>query len=442
MRTSTLLLTLLAAAATVPTPARAAPGTTAPAPCASCPLPLVPRELLVTELAVLQSKADLSLRRVLTRLASESGDPAASADTLYRQLWIEDAPSLDALVLIAAVNRFDLAPRDGRDCGEARLIYGFRPITGGPPEATVAVDTVITNPSPAAGLTACAPIQRAWGNIPAALSASEEAKLLEQIYFLGVTGVPPAISLAGFVSDAPAGRRGRIDVGRRTSTTWSWRELEASRSCTHAGCNFAWVPTAPVGALAPTAFDPTDISPSANAFRAYFVGQRPYLEAGDARCLSYGSFDRRFATTTSRASLSEPSYVAHFAKQAQSTFGDTLAASTVLGTITPPQIVMRAEALSCAGCHGNSSSADLGGGVYWPNALDGTHIGMDTEPGARGPRYVVSEALREVFLPERARVLREFFADLSTASSIVIPPAQGCPLVLDAAAPLTGRRPH
>lgn len=441
MRASALLLTLLSALA-VPTTTWAGEPL---APCAACPITMHPRELLVTELSVLQGNTDLSLRRVLARLASQSGDPTASADTLYRRLWTDDAPSLDTLVPIAAVNRFDLAPHNGRDCGEARLIYGFRPITGGPPEVTVAIDAVIANPSPACGLAACAAIQRAWAGIPAAVSANEEARLLEQLYFQGVAGFPPAISLAGFVPDSSQARRGRIDVGRRRHTTWSWREFEASRSCQNTGCTFAWVPTTPVGALEPSYFDPTNTSPVAAAFRSYFVSQRPRLEASDTRCLSFGSFDRRYATTTIRASLLEPSYVAYFAKQGRSPFSDALAASSVPRTITPQQLVLRAEALSCQGCHSHSSSADLGGGLYWPNALDGTHIGMDTEPGVHGPRYVVSEAVRELFLPERARILREFFADLDPTMDcpgVSIPPPPGCRLVIEAAAPLTGRRPH
>ncbi len=77
-------------------------------------------------------------------------------------------------------------------------------------------------------------------------------------------------------------------------------------------------------------------------------------------------------------------------------------------TLTPDNMVARAQALSCAGCHQLSNGANLGGGIIWPNSLRFVHISEQTEPGPDGLRHRISPALNTTFLPHRKAVLETF----------------------------------
>ena len=79
---------------------------------------------------------------------------------------------------------------------------------------------------------------------------------------------------------------------------------------------------------------------------------------------------------------------------------------TTLGSaLTPDDVVARAQALSCAGCHKLSSGAALGGGLNWPASLGFTHVTeRQTEVVGGETRYVLSDALRLQFLPARKAI--------------------------------------
>jgi hypothetical protein len=87
-------------------------------------------------------------------------------------------------------------------------------------------------------------------------------------------------------------------------------------------------------------------------------------------------------------------------------------------TLTPADIVSRAQTQSCAGCHHISVGAQLGGGVGpWPATLGPTGFQFtheqlappfDLSGGADGPRYQISDALKNVFLPFRKHIIETF----------------------------------
>lgn len=76
-------------------------------------------------------------------------------------------------------------------------------------------------------------------------------------------------------------------------------------------------------------------------------------------------------------------------------------------------VVQRAQTQTCAGCHAISDFAPLGGGLAWPPALGFVHVSERfTEQGPAGPRFEISPALREVFLPRRLAILSDFVGGL------------------------------
>ena len=78
-------------------------------------------------------------------------------------------------------------------------------------------------------------------------------------------------------------------------------------------------------------------------------------------------------------------------------------------TLSPTDVVRRANQLSCTGCHffrGNVSegngSAPLGVEFYQQISES------FTEPGEAGPRFTISGTMRDVFIPHRMEVLSNF----------------------------------
>jgi hypothetical protein len=76
--------------------------------------------------------------------------------------------------------------------------------------------------------------------------------------------------------------------------------------------------------------------------------------------------------------------------------------------LTPANIVARAQTLSCAGCHQLSNGASLGGGLTWPASAGFVHSTEFQEAGPDGPRFRISPALTDVFLPARSSTMRAF----------------------------------
>jgi hypothetical protein len=82
---------------------------------------------------------------------------------------------------------------------------------------------------------------------------------------------------------------------------------------------------------------------------------------------------------------------------------------TAIGsTLTPEQIVDRADTQNCIGCH--AVAGPMGEGVVFPLPLLGLqHVTEDApEAGELGQRYRISDAVRDVFIPHRMKILIDF----------------------------------
>ena len=77
--------------------------------------------------------------------------------------------------------------------------------------------------------------------------------------------------------------------------------------------------------------------------------------------------------------------------------------------LSPTDVVKRANQLSCTGCHFFRGNVSEGG--------DSAPLGVEfyqqisesfTEAGEAGPRFAISRTMREVFIPHRMEILRNF----------------------------------
>ena len=333
-------------------------------------------------------------------------------------------------VPIALTNRFDLAPTDGANCGEYRIIYAKNSgITNTTNRNLVIFEAVLPNPDPSAGLAACRPVAQFWADLSSVDAAGERAARLQQFYFSGIPGFQPVITADHFgarlTSLGHATARGQIRSNQFMQSPWllrEWRLVVDNRGLTR---KLRMVPvtvkTNPWGA----SFNSASTDARSVSFRSELVEKTRQLAASSLMGISV-DVDDDFNTGQSVAQGAENNYGTHFAAGLSSdpSFSNAIAEElAAIGntTLTPRNVVDRALTQSCAGCHRLSDGAALGDGLVWPASpirfVHVSEVGGPTETGPDGPRWAISAGLRDVFLPHRRDVLLQYLAPPATLSS-------------------------
>ena len=82
--------------------------------------------------------------------------------------------------------------------------------------------------------------------------------------------------------------------------------------------------------------------------------------------------------------------------------------TSIGSTLTPEDIVHRAETQNCVGCH--FFPGPVGEGVQFPHSLDGIqHVTEDGfEPGDGSQRFPISTGMRDTYIPHRMKILIDF----------------------------------
>ena len=417
------------------------------------------RSLAVTEAAIL---ARFGFGRVMDQLVAQSGVPGLTARDLFQQWWdtqnpgpgLGRGPHCDDTVdasgtpllndfpyscrlegLLAAVdpfvdpennpeaylpiglsNRFDLAPADGSHCGEHRIVYARRAgIANLRQRNLVIIEAIMPNPHPQQGLKGCRKLAEHWAKLSALDDLEERADELEALYFAGIPGFPPVIHVDHLGQLGPGQVRTNqfiqegVDPG-----AWSLREFKLRRTCAADGsCSeLRFVPVTdklnPFGPL----FAP-GLHARADAFQTAFVAQTAALAADTLAEIDL-EVDDAFDTGQSQASGSDENrYLVQFGI-APSPLRAALEAelARLALPLLPEDLVARAQALSCAGCHRHSNGQPLGGGLVWPSSLGFTHVTeRETEIVDGSVAFRISPALVSAFLPKRKQVLEDYLAD-------------------------------
>ena len=434
-------------AAQAPHSERAGIGLLEPQPPANTLIVVDPRRsLAVTDQSIL---APFSLNAVMNQLVAQNGGTGFTSSQLFRQLWDtqnpapgqpdlaggahctdnggtlngfpypcrttegQQAPPMalinpSSYFPIGLFNRFDLAPADGANCGEYRIVYAKN--TASPGRNFIIFEAVLPNPRTDLKLEGCRPVAQFWANLSTNSSASSRSAALKSFYFTGLAGFSPVIHMNNYGNNSA--NAGQIRTNLFMQPLWLLREHQLKRSCpTSTTCTLKFVPatvkTNPFGNL----FNPTSTNPQAAAFQnTFFPSQVAALAVNNINTFSY-SVPNQFnvGQSDSQTSTAVDNYVAQFGT-GPSTFRNNIQAKlTAIGsTLTPDQIVARAQAQSCGGCHQRSNNASLGGGLTWPASGIFVHNLETTEAGPDGPRFKLSPALTGTFLPHRKAVLEAF----------------------------------
>ncbi len=415
------------------------------------------RSLFVTELDVLEQA--LSLEDVMTALADDVGNPNWGPLTMWKQLWdtqnresdhdlglgpncddrvnsdgeevINDFPiqcprnegievrfdpfdsTLDSFYKpIALVNRMDLAPLDGANCGEHRVVFA----RSGGSRNLIIFEAVLPNPDPGCGLEGCRKVARFWASLSRIDDPARRARALRHFYLRGFPsrGIEPVIRAAHFGPGAGQLRTNQFMSGSEDQT-WQLREFKLVQVCPIIGdCFPQFVPVTdkhnPSGEL----FGSNSSDPRAIPFKRHYLTQVRNLAKPDINSFFAAAPDR-FNAGQSNAQGIENDYPLHFGSSPR--FERTLARQLRwLGSpLTPDHLVRRSMALSCAGCHqlnNNPPANDLGEGVVWPASLGFVHVSeFQTEVINGSEQFVISPALEDVFIPHRERVFEDYLND-------------------------------
>ena len=402
--------------------------------------------MIITDLALLQG---FTFQRVLDQLVARSGVPNITSAQLFRQ-WFDTqnpkpgladpagphcddfmtdgSPSFNGLPRrcptfegalaatpftsgeyfpIALVNRFDQAPADGSNCGQFRLIFArAMPLQQ---RLHIIMEPVLRNPNPASGLAGCRAVAQFWAGLTNVDSQADRRAKLESFFFDGIAGMPPVIDPDNFTAASGGGIRTTQQGADHNPRMYQFR---LTKDCS-AACTLRMMPDVlqnmPIGRF----FDSASTMAGAPAFQDAFVAQVPNLAIRDVNEY-FMEIPRAFLMVESNPFDTEPAFIYRTPfdrnKVASPGFRNRIQEKlTAIGsTLTPELIVDRADTQNCVGCH--LAGGPVGEGVVFPRSIDAIQHITETAPevGEVGQRYRISDAVRDVFIPHRMKILIDF----------------------------------
>ena len=322
----------------------------------------------------------------------------------------------DEYIPLAILNRFDQTPADGSNCGQYRLI--FAKLSPNPLDRLHLIfEGVLPNPDPDAGIAACRPVAQFWADLTAENSVSERRARLEEFFFTGIEGFEPLIDPDHFSLAGRGGIRTLQNTAASRLTT-RFYQFRLAKRCDGGRCDLVAEPDVlenmPFGRF----FDATYDTPAARGFREAFIHNVAPLAIPDVNLYSM-SIPREFLMGESDPLDGELAfiYTIPFTRSESTAAGDAFEAriqaelKRVGSTLTPADVITRAETQSCVGCHFLFGS--VGDSISFPRAL-GTfeHVSEKlVENGEAGPRFAISPAMQNVFIPHRMEILRRFLTN-------------------------------
>jgi hypothetical protein len=391
----------------------------------TCPVPAIvtERSLAVTDPAIL---AKFSFKRVMTRI-NTNGKSSITPLRLYQD-WMNSWATCQAgvdpngygidcerpesqfasfdpfattgarFVPVGLFNRFDLAPSNGADCGEYRIVYALVDRPGD--RAFIIFEARLPNPTPGQGLKGCAPVADFWARLSTDTDVASRATKLERFYFNGLTSgsvtFSPVVTAANYGLGAAANTTGKGQI--RTNffadfTEWHLREFKLKKPCAAGeSCRLALshvtVKTNPADEL----FRGTHAN--APAFQSSFLNQIATLSRKNAAtiAMAVGNGHNEFESSSQGQAVQYRSFT-------QAPFRTTIQGRITNPNLTVNNILDRATTQTCGGCHQLSNNVNLGDGVTWPSSLGFVHVDEGRS---------LSSALTSSFLPRRLTVLRGF----------------------------------
>jgi hypothetical protein len=420
------------------------------------------------------SGVNFTLRTTLGKLAAQAvnaGATGETAESLFVRLWDSQNPSpgFDALAAhcdldggqvngfpnscrtsegaqasspaqmdeyraIGLVNRMDLAHEGWRNCGEHRIVYGHEDRSR---RNFIIFEAVLPNPKPGCQ-SMCQPVAEFWASLSdSALTPAQRAEALSRFYYEGLPGFRPVVHIDHYTAKGVSTTYGSSGSGQiRTNqftrnSPWTLKEFRLALDCGATPCALAVVPTMvkvnPFGTL--WTQEVSDVAgpfqARAQEFQADFVSQIARLTGkaegicpsggADINSLGYAvDLNLDAAQSQVREDGGPPDhYLTAYnpgGAVAAGSFRDLVRNSPDACGLTDAQIVNRALAQSCAGCHQPTAfgltgpnrlgplTTPSGADTRFPDSLGFVHVSDSLDSAGVHP---LSPALTGTFLPAR-----------------------------------------
>jgi hypothetical protein len=307
--------------------------------------------------------------------------------------------NLDTWFPLAFVNRLDLAPSDGANCGQQRIIFANNEPIGNS-RMFIIVEAQIPNPSPECGVSACRPIAEFWSSLASVADDAERGQRLTDAFLVSGTGpIGPFMNAANL---GPNG--GQIRTNNFNSFQWTLREF-------HMQAEPAVLPIPTSVAEAPNGALWNDLSglPQGEACRQSFLESLVNLQSDNLAVLAFPVPDE-CEDAESPNDFFRQDHALHLGS-GSGDFINQIDAQVGGTGLNAFDIANRARfAGSCMGCHIESGGANLGRGVSAPFSNDFVQISefnIQTCAGG-GSCFATSDTLNNIFLPHRISVLDNF----------------------------------
>ena len=302
--------------------------------------------------------------------------------------------NLDNWFPMAFVNRLDLAPTDGSNCGQQRIIFGNN--DGG--RMFIIMEAQIPNPQPECGVSACLPLAEFWESLGTVDDPFLRGQLLTDAFLFNGTG-----PIAPFMNARNLGPEGgQIRTNNFNDFQWTLREFQLQPAPEVLPVPVS-VGEAPNGDL----WNDNSLSPRGAQCRTSFLEAIPNLLSDNLATLGFPVAEECEDAESPNDGFRQD-YSSHLSFGSGAFQSDIEAVISGTG-LSASDVANRARfAGSCMGCHIESSGAFLGN-INAPFSSDFVHVSEQaTEPCDGGTCFGISEALRTVFLPHRINVQRNF----------------------------------
>lgn len=328
---------------------------------------------------------------------------------------------------VALVNRFDLTPSAGSNCGEHRIMFAkWSGRTNLNERVFLAFEASMENPQFGDTINGCRPIADMWASLEKESDLKIVADRLEEFYFTGLPGFTPVVMPEHYSMDHrgtddggggygdPSGRprRGQVRLSQGMQDPWEFREFHIQFSFPgEPGPALFFAPTTTKNNPRPELFDPSTSLPDGPQFRAQLLNSLPKLASSQGFGIQFSPMQATWNAGSSMISVDpELDFTsrAFAGEPGQSFWADMKAAIAEKNLnancptddpLLPEHLIQRVSVLSCAGCHAPEqflgSSRAIGCGQTWPIVPQQAHI---DEFGKLSP------ALTDTFLPRRADV--------------------------------------
>jgi hypothetical protein len=260
---------------------------------------------------------------------------------------------------------------------------------------------VLPNPNPSAGIDGCRGVAQFLADLSGVDSSAERRARIERFFFDGLGNFQPVLHPAHFTKASGGG----IRTLQATSPTPHFFQFHLQQQSSR----LLMVPGTLENIANPVLYNAAVATPLGAEFRQFFISQVATLAINDVNGF-YERIPEKYLLGESVGDNAQSETNQGMSVAEGQAFKNAMSAELqrIGSNLTANDVLLRVNMQGCLGCHG--AGTNIGNGLVFPRAQGGSHVSEQMETTADGTRHVISPALRDVFAPNRAKILADFLA--------------------------------